>query len=147
MREKVELCTEIEGEHRGTTRDPAHLVFRLRSVLDAGEGICRIWALRAVTDGFPIEFFFRIDRPQQLDTCWALGFIATDTLGHCDFGMDPAYSKCGFPVTTYMRWGTYCQGCQQNNGEFDHYVLQGPMTRARVITSFDGAIFTRCRVR
>jgi len=41
MAERVELCTEIEGDHRGVTRDGSRLAYSLRSVLIASEGIVR----------------------------------------------------------------------------------------------------------
>ena len=148
MRERIELCTELEAEHRGVTRDPARLVFTMMSVLDAGEGTCRLWALRA-SDGYPIDTFVRSDPAQARDTCALLGFVSTASLTQCSYGSDAAqgYSKCGFPIGTYMRWGTSCSGCQQNDGEHDRYVLQGPMIRGQILGTFDGSRFLRCKVR
>jgi hypothetical protein len=145
MREVVELCTEVESEHRGRTRDPARLVFRMMSVLDAGAGVCRLWALRALSDGFPLEVFSKFDQAPQLDTCRLLGFVATEEVGRCAFGSQS--SKCGFPIGEHMLWGNHCRGCAQNDGDHDHYVLQGPVFSGNVMTSVDGAVSTRCRVR
>jgi hypothetical protein len=147
MREGVELCTEVEGEHRGRTRDPSRLVFRMVSTLDAGAGLCRLWALRGLADGHPLELFSQVGQAAPPDTCRLLGFMATEEVGRCPFGNSSNHGTCGFPITDYLLWGNHCRGCVQNDGDFDRYMLQGPVITGHVMTSFDGAVATRCKVR
>jgi hypothetical protein len=147
MRERVELCTELEGEHRGVLRDPSQLPFRLISVLDARAGTCKLWGLRSSVMGYPIGLFAQGDPPTTEDTCAILGFVSTADLGTCRFGSDPGHSDCGYPDSNFLRWGTICTGCAQNGGTFDHYVLQGPVHSGTIVSNAFGDIATVCRAR
>jgi hypothetical protein len=148
MREKLELCTEIEGDHRGVTRDSSRLQYRMISLLDLVTGVCKIRALRA-SDGNPIDDYRRTDPTKRIDVCKLLGFVANGEVGTCKYGEGPEHSSCKFPlVAPLYRWGTLCAGCDNgNDGEFDHFVLQGRMNTATIITSYDGAVTTTCKVR
>ncbi|HMI91076.1 MAG TPA: fibrinogen-like YCDxxxxGGGW domain-containing protein [Polyangiales bacterium] len=147
MSERVELCTEIESDHRGVTRDPTKLAYSLRSVLIVSEGLCSIWAVRDTAEQLPLTQLHKSDT-QPLDTCQALGFAADGTLGVCAYGSYAGFSKCGFPIAdAFMVYGNLCGGCVEHDGTYDAYVRQGPVLQGDVISSFDGTTKTTCRVR
>jgi hypothetical protein len=148
MRERLELCSEREEEHKGFGRDPSHIHFVMRSVLDLTAGVCKVWALRSVNGSWPLDELSRSDPARAIDTCQMLGFKATARLGQCLFGnMGGSYSDCGFGASNFLRWGSLCPSCQQNPGEFDRYVLQGPIFRGTVLSNTFGTVATTCRVR
>ncbi len=147
MRQRVELCTELMGEHAGVTRDDTHLAYRMTSLLDVGGGVCHLWNLRDSAAGRPLDRFVPKAPATGPQTCAVLGFIADDALGICGYGDGAGRSNCGFPVNPLLRWGTTCDGCVTNDGSFDHYVIQGPMHTAAALTSADGSVQTRCRIR
>jgi hypothetical protein len=140
----AELCTEIEGEHRGRTRDRATLAFVMKSVLLWGDGVCRIWALRGA-DGYPISQLSPVSGVPAGATCPALGFVADGVLGNCQYGIE--HGDCGFGVSAFHVWGNSCSGCPMNAGEYDRYTLQGPVSSGAVITSVQGTVVTTCKLR
>jgi hypothetical protein len=147
MRERLELCSEREEEHKGFARDASHLHFVMHSVLDLNAGVCKLWALRSVTGNWPLEAFNRALPANQRDTCVLLGFKGTSSLGRCPFGDAAPNTNCGFASANYLRWGTTCSGCQQNDGEHDRFTLQGPIHTGHILSNTVGTIATRCRVR
>jgi hypothetical protein len=140
----AELCSEIEGDHRGTTRDKAAIPFTMRSILLAGTGVCRIWALRGV-DGYPFTHLAPVNGIAPGFTCRAFGFVGDDVLGTCDYGSE--LGNCGFAAPPFYVWGNQCAGCPMNNGDYDRYTLQGPVSSGRALTSVQGTVVTTCRVR
>jgi hypothetical protein len=141
MRERLELCSEREEEHKGFGRDPSHIHFVMRSVLDLGAGVCKLWAIRSVAGGWPLDDF------RGGDTCAILGFRSTQALGRCPFGDSAPNTNCGFTAANFLRWGTFCSGCVQNDGPHDRYVLQGPIHSGFILSNTVGTIATLCRVR
>jgi hypothetical protein len=137
-----ELCSAVEGDHEGRTRDDSRLPFLVRSVLTVN-GTCELWALRAKSDGHPLDDLIATTG-LTLTTCQALGFKGDAQLGGCAFGSGAG--SCGFSSSTY-RYGNHCSGCTQNDGTYPKYVLQGPMTTAKVISTMSGTTRTSCRTR
>jgi hypothetical protein len=151
MAEQVALCTESPGPHSGRTRDPSRLRFSMTSVLRDNEGLCEIWAVRAAdADGFPLTTFRRTDPKDFRDTCATLGFIKEERLGACNYGTSAGHTNCGFEVSKLIVWGTLCSCATPGligNGEFDHYVQQGPIFLGTVMSSATGTTTTTCTVR
>jgi hypothetical protein len=149
MVERTELCSLSPGVHAGRTRDPSRLRFTLSSVLKEDQGVCELWNLRAAqAPGYPLASFRRTNPADVRDTCAVLGFIKEARLGVCQFGDAPGHSDCGFGTTPLLIWGTLCS-CgppRVGDGEFDHYVLQGPINTGTVLTSATGSATTTCFV-
>jgi hypothetical protein len=139
-----ELCSVMEGDHEGRTRDGSQLAYLMRSLL-TDQGTCEIWALRGKSDNHPLDGLGAF-AGQTLKTCQALGFVDDDRLGACLYGSNPGNGNCGFPGSLY-RYGNHCTGCTLNDGFYPSYVLQGPMYTANVITAMDGTSRTRCKTR
>jgi hypothetical protein len=146
MKIVTELCTEIEGEHHGRTREGSNLGYTMRSILHARDGQCGIWAVRAA-DGYPIRVLTMV-AGQTLTTCQALGFVSDGVLNACAFGDSAGNSNCGYPFgTPYYQYGNLCAGCVIGDGESPTYVKQGPMHSSSVISTFDGSTQSFCKVR
>jgi hypothetical protein len=143
----IELCTTIEGEHEGRTRDDSHLQFVMRSVLTS-QGTCEIWAVRGKEDNHPLDSLVEIPgMVLEVKTCQALGFKDDQQIGHCGFGRDPGNSDCGFSGSLF-RYGNHCYpGCTMNPGHFTGYLLQGPMFDADTMSTMDGTVRTICKTR
>jgi hypothetical protein len=145
MQVQTELCTEVEGDHHGTTREGSNLSFVMTSVLHASDGECLLWALRASADDYPLA---GLDGQAPLSTCQWLGFVSDGVLGGCPFGDGAGSSDCGFPISLpYYQWGNACSGCVIGDGVSDTYVKQGPMHTSFVVSTFDGSVQSRCKVR
>jgi hypothetical protein len=143
---KAALCTQTEGTNTGVTRDSSHLSYSMVSVLDDSSGVCNVWAVYNIADGYPLDALS--DAGTSLTTCQALGFLGDQTIGACLFGSDPGYTACGFTLSGgYFRYGNQCVGCTTNDGTYPDYVLQGPMFSAAVMSSVDGTTMTSCKIR
>lgn len=139
----AELCTTVQGDHTGRTRDASTLSYRMTSVLSSDLKTCSLWNLRAAVDGNPLSRLVATSG-LTLSTCRALGLGDDVELGACAFGS--AESKCGYTVNEHYRYGNSCSGCKLNDGVKTRYVLQGPMTSARTLSDAAGTIRTRCAV-
>ena len=147
MQERTELCTEIEEEHHGRTREGSNTPFAMTSILYADQGECAIWALRSVPENYPFTLL-GLGLPHELGTCEAFGFRADAALGACKYGDWTGSTSCGFPVAApYYQFGDFCDGCTLNDGSHDTYVLMGPVHSSDVLSDFGGSVQTRCRVR
>jgi hypothetical protein len=146
MKLLTELCTEVEGEHRGKTREGSGVAYTMRSILHARDGVCSVWAVRASADGMPVGMLSP-EAGQTMSTCQALGFARDVALGACDFGDIAGYSNCGFAVSPLYQWGNRCSGCVLNDGVYPTYVKQGPMHSSSVISSVDGSFQSRCAIK
>lgn len=140
----AELCTEIEGEHRGKTRDPAALGYTMMSLLLAGDGVCRMWAIRSA-EGYPFNRLEPVNGVAPGSTCRSLGFVGDGVLGICDYGSQ--LSDCGFSARPLNVWGNHCIGCVLNDGDYDRYTLQGPVSTGFTLSSMNGSVATTCSVR
>jgi len=146
MQLQAELCAETPGSHAGKTREGSGLAYTMTSQLLYSAGVCELWALRATTDGYPLDRLHKV-AGLTMTTCAALGFVADGALGTCGFGSNYK-SDCGFPISSnYYRYGNLCNGCSKNDGPHAAYVLQGYMGTASVLTSVDGKTRTRCKVK
>jgi len=106
-------------------------------------------AQRRSSGGYPLDRLYLNDG-QRSSTCQALGFGENVHLGSCSFGRrsSEGYSDCGFTNSHYFRYGNKCEGCKLNDGDiYPAYIRQGPMNKARVITSASGSVKTRCKIR
>jgi hypothetical protein len=146
MQLESELCTEIEGEHRGRTRDGSNLAYTTRSILHASDGKCSLWAVRGSADGYPLRALEML-AGQKLGSCQALGFAGDVALGSCAFGDSTGYTNCGFALSTLYQWGNHCSGCVEGDGISATYVKQGPMHSSSVLSSFDGSVQSHCAIR
>lgn len=54
MQARVELCTDIEEEHHGVTREPSMLKFTMTSIMHEDAETCDIWAVRENGTNIPI---------------------------------------------------------------------------------------------
>lgn len=143
MDEAVELCSDVEGEHRGRTRDSSKIPYVMTSLLLPNEGLCKMWAIRAVSDGHPFGQLEAVAGVAAGQTCAKLGFVSDGTLGVCSFGSER--STCGFSGP-FFRYGNSCSAaCGTTAGTFDHYILQGPMLRAGTLSTFSGSTATTCK--
>jgi hypothetical protein len=140
----AELCTRIEGEHRGGHATRLLIAYLMKSILLSSDGTCRIWALRGA-EGYPLTFLRPVNGVSEAATCPALGFVADGVLGNCPYGAQ--FGDCGFGTSPLHLWGNYCAGCAVNDGAYDRYVLQGPIDTGIVLSSVQGNVFTTCRVR
>jgi hypothetical protein len=142
MQQKVELCSTLEGEHQGRTRDSSQLEYLFTSVLNPDQGICTFWALRGALDSYPFSQLEPKDAAGNptgaMSTCAALGFVGDQSIG--------SYPSGG-PGIMYHKYGNVCPSCDEGKGVFDHYVRQGFSYEATVITSMDGSVRSSCRVR
>jgi hypothetical protein len=146
MRQQVELCTEISGEHAGQTREGSNLAFEMSSQLLYSLGVCRIWAVRGM-DGYPFTALDPGPAP-PLGTCAALGFVADDVIGTCRYGTKAGYTTAGYSVSVTNDYGNLCTMCGGTGaGSFKEYVLQGAIASGHVMSSFDGTTSTTCRIR
>ena len=143
MDEAVELCSEVAAEHRGRTRDISKIPYVMTSVLLPSEGLCKVWAVRAASDGHPFGPLEGVAGLAGGQTCSKLGFVSDGAIGSCSFGSER--SSCGF-AGTFFRYGNHCSGCDTGAGVFDHYVLQGPVTNASAISTFSGSASTTCKI-
>jgi hypothetical protein len=143
MQQQTELCTEMSAQHVSRTRDGSGLPYVMSSLLVYSQGVCQIWAVRS-TDGYPFDALNPAGMP-KLGTCAALGFISDGTIGTCPYGS--ADSACGYSVNPLLRYGNLCSGCQQGDGTFSTYQLQGPMVKGSVLSSVDGSTKTTCKIR
>jgi hypothetical protein len=147
MQLQSELCTEIEADHRGKTRDGSNLPYTMRSILHARDAKCSIWAVRGSTDGYPIRAIEMVEG-QKLGTCQALGFPSDVMLGECAFGDSAGYSNCGFALSPPLyQWGNHCSGCMIGDGLSPTYVKQGPMHSSTVLSTADGSVQSHCAVK
>jgi hypothetical protein len=140
-----ELCSELEGEHRGKTRDSSGLAYSMTSVLLAEAGVCKIWAVRGSDDGYPLNELEPVLERPPATTCKTLGFVADALVNKCRYGSN--HGNCGFPVPAYHRYGNNCSGCALRAGKFDGYVLQGPQFGTTVISTATGSVSTTCKIR
>lgn len=141
---QVALCSEVQGNVTGTTKDASALPWAATAVLRPDTGVCELWNVRHGTSGHPFDRIHpKTGSPNS--TCEAFGFLGDELLGSCSFGS--SYSNCGFPVTLY-RYGDACNGCSSNNGtSYNRYVFQGPMSSASVLTNASGSVRMYCRGR
>lgn len=144
MRLSAELCSEIQGEHRGRTRDKAAIDYTMTSVLLLSEGVCKMWAIRGTDKGHPFNRLVARGGLPADQTCTALGFAGDGELGNCAYGSD--HTSCGFTATPLNRYGNYCTGCTLNNGEYGEWTLQGPIHRGDLLSTMSGTTFTTCLV-
>jgi hypothetical protein len=150
MRQGVELCTDVQGDHQSRTREGSNSSFAMISLLLWNEGVCKIWALRRTPEGYP---FSKLVLQHALGTCQAFGFVADDEIGYCPYGDNAGKTNCGFPLGTvapppYYAMRDSCLGCTEaGDGDHDSYVVSGPMHFTDTLSSFDGSTYTRCRVR
>jgi hypothetical protein len=141
-----ELCTETAGPHQGRTRGKTELLYDMTSLLLLDQGVCKIWAVRGADEAHPIDGLEAVKGLAAGQTCIALGFAADDVVGSCLYGSDVGYSNCGFSATPLYWYGNACMGCKVGEGQYDHWVLQGPAVRASVLSNMTGSIFTTCKV-
>jgi len=142
MDEAVELCSETAAEHRGRTRDSSKIPYVMTSLLLPNQGLCKLWAIRAVSDGHPLGPLEGVGGLAGGQTCSKLGFASDGTIGSCSFGSER--SSCGFSGT-FFRYGNHCSGCDTGAGVFDHYVLQGPLANGSALSTFSGSTFSTCK--
>lgn len=142
---KQVLCSEIEKDRTGRTKDTSALNYSMRSILRPSTGICEMWAIRNTADSFPIDALR--GGSVGISTCAALGFIKDSTLRSCAFGAGNPGLFCGYPISTFFRYGDACSGCSLNNGVFNRYVLQGSMSTAGILSDFSGSIRSECATR
>ena len=143
MAEAIELCSEVEGQHQGRTRDSSKLEYSMTSVLLPDLASCKMWAIRAVADGYPLWKLEAKAGVPEGQTCIKLGFAADGTLGTCNYGS--MRSDCGFMLDPLNRYGNTCSGCVLNDGDFDHWLLQGPVKVGAVLSNVSGSAFTTCK--
>ena len=145
MQQKAVLCTETAGDHSGRTRDASQLTFNMRSVLELADGRCKIWAVRDVGTGYPLDYLVdRLVSGAPSKTCATLGFKADVSLGACPFGTNPGYSDCGFGlVKPFYYWGNVCDCGSMPN----FYEREGNIYVSNIPWNVSGSIFSRCAVR
>jgi hypothetical protein len=151
MRTGRTLCTAMEADHGGATRDQAHVPFLLRSVLEPPE-FCRIWAVRDEF-GHPLDQLDSLDgAPEALvrSTCEALGFQGGDEhlKRSCRFGSNPGWGDCGFPNQVgrpvKVKWGNSCN-CSEGHGR-PFYTLEKGVFTSQLPWTFDGRVSAKCRI-
>ena len=145
MQQKTVLCTETAGDHTGRTRDATHLTFTMRSILELTDGRCKIWAVRDMATGDPLDYLVdRLVSGAPSKTCATLGFKADVSLGACPFGANPGYTDCGFGlVKPFYYWGNVCDCGTMPN----FYEREGAIYVSNIPWNVSGTIFSRCAVR
>jgi hypothetical protein len=138
----TELCGEVAAEHQGRTRDKAAIGYTMTSVLLLSEGVCKIWAIRGTDTGHPFDRLQAQGGVPAGQTCISLGFAADGKLGSCPYGSQR--TNCGFPAMPLHRYGNYCTGCTLNDGAFDRWTLQGPVSSGEMLSTMSGTTFTTC---
>lgn len=144
MAEVVELCSDAASERLGRTRDSSKLEYKMTAVL-LEDGLCKMWNIRGAADNYPLWQLDAVAGVPAGQTCAKLGFVADGVLGSCPYG--ESRSNCGYEVTPLNRYGNTCSGCTLNDGDFDHWVVQGPIKTGGVLSDAAGKIFTTCKTR
>jgi hypothetical protein len=144
MAEVVELCSDSASERVGRTRDSSKLEYKMTSVLLA-DGSCKMWNMRSAADGYPLSQLKKVAGVPAAQTCIKLGFVADGVLGDCSYGS--SLTNCGYAVMPLNRYGNNCSGCVLNDGDFDHWVVQGPVISGDVLSDAAGKVFTTCKTR
>jgi len=134
------LCSEIEQDRSGVTRDPSAVPYKMRAVLEPSAERCAIWAVRHATTDTP--FGGLATSYISINTCQALGFIDDNELNGCSYGS--AYGNCGYTSDLYYRYGNACGGCTLNDGMYDRYMRQGYMSSAGVMSTMSGSVRSYC---
>ena len=142
MEEAIELCSDAEADRVGRTRDSSKLEYKMRAVL-LEDGLCKMWNLRAAADNYPLWKLEAVAGVPAAQTCAKLGFVADGVLGSCPYG--ETRTNCGYPVTPLNRYGNTCTSCVLNDGDFDHWVPQGPIKLGGVLSNASGTTFTTCK--
>jgi hypothetical protein len=150
------LCAE-RGLRNGKIREGSGFKFTMQSELQAGEQLCKIWAVRH-SDGYPLDKLFPTTPALPVTTCQALGLKGDDAGLDmvCKYGWDTAngYTSCGFAGASVIKWGNSCD-CSLVNGQRPrHYVREvgvDPQGRGLfeggIPWNAGGTIFGTCRVR
>jgi hypothetical protein len=133
---KATICSTTQGSYSGVTRDASKLAYTMTTQLSS-TGTCTIWNLRRTSDGYPLDLL-SVAYGNTLNVCQALGFRNFISVTPCSFGAGTGYTKCGYALASYYRYGNGCSGCTMNDGFFAYYVLQGPMSSATVATDATG---------
>lgn len=148
MAQSAELCSEVMGEHQGRTRDKSTLAYTMTSVLLLSDGVCKLWDIHGSDSGYPFGGLEAIQGVPAASTCRYLGFAADGALGSCNYGSNTGYTNCGFTKTPLERYGNSCASCTPDGaGTFDHWVLQGQIFAAGILSSKSGSIFTTCKTQ
>jgi hypothetical protein len=142
MSEAVELCSEAPSERVGRTRDSSKLEYEMTSVL-LPDGLCKMWNIRAAADGYPFWQLEKVGATPAGQTCAKLGFVSDGVLGYCSYGS--TRTNCGYAVEPLHRYGNTCTSCDLNDGDFDHWVLQGPIKLGGLLSDASGSKFTTCK--
>lgn len=142
MTEAVALCSDKVGERVGRTRDSSRLEYKMTAVL-LEDGRCKLWNLRGAADNYPLWRLEPLAGVPTAQTCVKLGFAADGVLGNCAYGA--SRTNCGYQVTPLHRYGNACSGCELNDGNFDHWVVQGPIKLSGVLSDASGKVFTTCK--
>jgi hypothetical protein len=151
MTARLALCSDEQGEHEGVTRGSPQLRFVLTSVLQGSE--CRVWNVRAVADGYPLDGLVTSESDRAVRPCTPLGFVSdppgydVDAAG-CRYGVNGGFDTCGFNVTRPLyKWSNLCE-CQRpvdmNPGYHAGYVLQGEIFASVIPWNASGSISVLC---
>jgi hypothetical protein len=151
MQERLELCTEVEDEHHGVTRESKKLNYTMSSQLRKDARVCEIWAVRETETGVPLGVVNYAGKT----TCMALGFLWTEELKYCSYGPDQGCSNCGFNGAQDFVWTGECRFCTDNScclldgfaipvryESYNKIDVRGVI----VISSFDGTTRSSCFV-
>ena len=145
MTQKTDLCRETQMTRTGKMRDGSGLPYKMVSKLNWSGRYCEVWAVRHSSNNYPFDTLRKV-KGQTLNTCQGMGFKTNHTIKSCKFGSSYK-SNCGFPIgTNYYRYGNACSGCTKYNGQYKTYKLQGYMSSASVISTYNGSTRSRCKI-